>query len=57
MHLTITQRDISSELCQRCAACCRVALTLRNTDSRYRMFLRTLGFTVLPAEASADPQA
>lgn len=56
MRLTITQRDITSELCQRCAACCRVTLTLRNTDSRYRVFLRTLGFSVLPAatDAAAD---
>jgi hypothetical protein len=46
--LTIHERDISPKLCQSCAACCRIKLPVSNTDSRYRMFLRTTGFNVLP---------
>lgn len=48
MHLSISHQDISSRLCQRCGACCRIALTIKNTDSRYREFLRTTGFDVQP---------
>ena len=28
MEINITQKEISSELCQRCAACCEVWLTV-----------------------------
>jgi hypothetical protein len=39
-------------LCQRCGACCRVMMKLQNTDSRYRVFLRQIGLTLLPLQAS-----
>ena len=48
MRLTVSHRDVSSRLCRRCAACCRISLTIKNTDTRYRKFLRKTGFTVLP---------
>lgn len=51
VRLTIARSDIGPELCRRCGACCRIFLTLRGTDSRYRVFLRTLGFDVHPAPA------
>jgi len=35
MEINITQKDICSELCQRCAACCDVWLTVPNVDPRY----------------------
>lgn len=48
MEIDIRHADIGSRLCQRCGACCRVHLNLNNTDTRYRAFLRTLGFTLDP---------
>lgn len=48
MHLTVTHQDIGERLCRRCAACCRITLNIKNSDSRYRVFLRTLGFDVRP---------
>lgn len=49
--LDIHERDIGPALCQRCGECCRVRLRLANTDSRYRRFLRKIGYEVLPASA------
>lgn len=37
--LTIHERDITSEVCQRCAKCCEVDVQLPGTNSRYRKFL------------------
>ncbi len=56
MKLSINHADIGSRLCQRCGACCRVHLNLNNTDSRYRVFLRTLGYALDPPaqEGQAD---
>jgi hypothetical protein len=56
MKIDISHQDITSELCQTCAACCRVSLRIAGTNSRYRMFLRKLGYTVLPppGEDKAD---
>lgn len=52
MNLDIHERDIDSNLCQACGACCRITFKLRNTNTRYRRFLRQIGYTVLPpAEA------
>jgi hypothetical protein len=48
MKLDIHERDIGSELCRLCAACCRVTFKLRNTTPRYRRFLRQIGYTLLP---------
>lgn len=48
MELEIHERDVDSRLCQQCAACCRIQLTIKDTDSRYRQFLRTVGFNVHP---------
>lgn len=45
---SISESDIQSKVCQLCAACCRIRLKISNTDSRYRKFLRTVGFRVLP---------
>lgn len=47
MELNICANDIQSSLCQRCASCCRIKITVTNTDSRYRKFLRAVGFSVL----------
>lgn len=49
--LSIHERDITPELCQRCARCCRIEIKIPNTDSRYRRFLRQVGFTVVPTVA------
>ena len=48
MNLDIHERDIEPNLCQTCAACCRVTFKLRDTNSRYRCFLRQIGYKVLP---------
>jgi hypothetical protein len=48
VEINITQKDISSELCQRCAACCDVWLTVPKADPRYRMFLCQRGLRVDP---------
>lgn len=47
--LTIHERDVTSELCQRCAKCCEIDITLAATNSRYRRFLRGVGFRLTPA--------
>jgi Fe-S-cluster containining protein len=49
MLLTIHERDIEPPLCRMCAACCRITFKLRDTDSRYRRFLRQIGYTMRPA--------
>jgi hypothetical protein len=54
MKLDIHERDIGSTLCQVCAACCRVTFKLRDTNSRYRRFLRQIGYNLLPAPASGQ---
>lgn len=48
MKLSIHEKDIGSQVCQRCAACCRIKLSLPKTDPRYRKFLRGVGLTILP---------
>jgi hypothetical protein len=48
MVLTIHERDIEPQLCRMCAACCRITFKLRDTNSRYRRFLRQTGHHVLP---------
>lgn len=45
---SIRESDIESKVCQLCASCCRIRLKITNTDSRYRKFLRAVGFRVLP---------
>ena len=55
MEINITQKDISSELCQRCAACCDVWLTVPNVDPRYRMFLRQRGLKMDPPPKEGQP--
>lgn len=52
MKLDIHERDIDSQLCQTCAACCRVTLKIRDTGTRYRQFLRQIGYTVIPPTVS-----
>lgn len=54
MQLNIVHADIGSDLCQRCAACCRISFRLVNTDSRYRAFLRTIGYSVIPPAAPGE---
>ncbi len=56
MKLDIHERDIGSELCQRCAACCRITFNLQDTTPRYRRFLRQIGYTLIPppAQGQAD---
>lgn len=46
--LTLHERDITSEVCQRCAKCCEIDIQLPNTNSRYRQFLRGVGYTLSP---------
>lgn len=46
--LAIHERDITPEVCRRCAACCQVELRVQNTDSRYRRFLRGIGLSISP---------
>ena len=48
MLIELKHSDITSELCQRCAACCRIEFNIANTDSRYRTFLRQVGLAVDP---------
>ena len=48
MNLDIHERDIDSRLCQTCGACCRVTFKLRHTTTRYRRFLRQIGYTLIP---------
>ena len=47
--LTIHESDVSSALCRSCARCCEITLKLPATDSRYRRFLRSVGFELAPA--------
>lgn len=53
MKLDIHESDVSSSLCQSCAACCRVHVTVPATDSRFRSYLRAVGVTVLPPVPNA----
>jgi hypothetical protein len=48
MKLDIHERDIETSLCQACGACCRITFKLRDTDSRYRRFLRQIGYDLRP---------
>ena len=48
MNLDIHERDVDSRLCRTCAACCRITFKLRDTNSRYRRFLRQIGYNLLP---------
>ncbi len=54
--LTIHERDITSDVCRRCARCCEVDIALPGTNSRYRRFLRAIGYRLSPpaAEGQAD---
>ena len=54
--LTIHERDVTSELCQRCAKCCEIDVAISSADSRYRRYLRGVAFNVSPpsAESSDD---
>ena len=54
--LDIHERDIESRLCKTCGACCRITLKLRGTTSRYRRFLRQIGYRLfpLPSSGAAD---
>ncbi len=52
MKPNIHEGDIRSEVCQQCAACCNVVLKVAATESRYRVFLRQVGFRVLPPPAA-----
>ena len=56
MALDIHERDVGEALCRACAACCRVTFRLEGTNSRYRRFLRQIGWRVLPParEGRAD---
>ncbi len=54
MNLDIHERDVEPILCRTCAACCRVTLSLRDTVSRYRCFLRQIGYEVLPPRTSTS---
>lgn len=49
--LTIHERDITFEVCRRCARCCQIELTLPNASTRYRKFLRGVGLRLSPAPA------
>lgn len=51
MILDIHERDIKSQLCQACGACCQITFKLRDTNSRYRSFLRQIGYILLPVSA------
>jgi hypothetical protein len=55
MKLDIHERDIDSQLCQTCGACCRITFKLRETTPRYRRFLREIGYTLLPPPAEGKP--
>jgi hypothetical protein len=48
MNIDITHSNITSDVCQRCAACCKISFKISNTSSRYRKFLRQIGFNVRP---------
>lgn len=55
MNLDIHERDIGLELCQACGACCQITFKLRDTNTRYRRFLRQIGYTLLPAPTPGQP--
>ena len=55
MDLDIHERDINKELCQICGACCRITFKLRDTTTRYRRFLRQIGYEVLPPAEAEKP--
>jgi Fe-S-cluster containining protein len=44
--MRITVHDITSEVCQRCAACCRKIEVVVNGDERYRKYLEAIGYPV-----------
>jgi len=54
LKLDIHERDIEPGLCQTCAACCRITFKLRDTTTRYRKFLRQIGYTLLPPPAAGQ---
>jgi hypothetical protein len=46
--LVIREGDITPEVCERCAACCRISIQVPNMDARFRRFLRGVGFQLTP---------
>lgn len=48
VNLDIHEGDVGPEFCQACGACCRITFKLRDTNTRYRRFLRQIGYTLLP---------
>lgn len=48
MKSGLHERDITEAVCRRCAACCRVKVTVNATNSRFRAFLRTVGVSFTP---------
>lgn len=55
MNIDIHERDIGPELCQVCGACCQITFKLRDTNTRYRRFLRQIGYMLLPGPAQGQP--
>ncbi len=56
MNIDIDHEDIGPELCQECGSCCRVKVTVPKTESRFRVFLRTvLGDRVESIEPRPEP--
>ena len=45
-NTTLDYSDITEELCQHCAECCKICLPI-NLDERYLEFLITLGYSVI----------
>lgn len=57
LEINVSHADICSSLCQRCAACCRILLKIPGTDTRYRRFLRAVGYSIAPPPDQANPNA
>lgn len=55
MNIDIHERDIGTELCQVCGACCQITFKLRGTNTRYRRFLRQIGYILLSVPTPGQP--